>query len=196
MKEAGWGLVVLGLCALFGAFLFVDVTRDIGYIPYASDYLPRMPQSVANVHAMHIQSLVFHAGLFSFLAGVILIATATIDEAIRRRDPRPENVVPSAEPASYTAEPAGTSTEATDLDSQPEAPAGGWVVVALAAVAVSALIAVVAVNNAGTDASFDRAPATANISNATEAAIRDLENAAAEVNATANLLDEAAGAAR
>jgi hypothetical protein len=82
MRENGWALIGLGLCAMVGAFLFVTVGRDIGYMP-GSEYLPAMPRQVANVHAMHIQALVFHGGLISFLSGVVCAVGAEIVDSIK-----------------------------------------------------------------------------------------------------------------
>lgn len=133
MREAGLGLIGLGLIAILGAFLFVDVSREIGYLPYASEYLPRMPREVANVHAMHIQSLVFHGGLISFLAGVVSIAAATIDEAIRRHDPKDESattVQPTATTAEIAAAAAYRESAQTELDEAQRDPIWPMLVVA------------------------------------------------------------------
>jgi hypothetical protein len=155
MREAGWGLICLGLLALVGAFLFVDVSREIGTLPYASEYLPGMPRSVANVHAMHIQSLVFHTGLASFLAGVICIGAATIDEAIRRNDPKPDATTPvTPQTTSATSEEiAAAAAYMESAESEPEVPTGGWLGVAVATVIIIGLIVVFAVSSGGSPTS-------------------------------------------
>lgn len=70
MKEAGVGLMGLSLMMIVVGFL-VSVSRSTGY------------GEVANLHAMHVQGLVFQGGFFAFLAGAILYAGGAINESIR-----------------------------------------------------------------------------------------------------------------
>lgn len=80
MKEGGWGLVGLGTVLLGIAIFAVDVSIDIGYVPSANPYIPSMPREVANLHAMHIQSLLVHAGIGSIICGTIAIGFGTIED--------------------------------------------------------------------------------------------------------------------
>ena len=82
MKDAGIGLIGIAFLAIIGAF-FVKVGRSVGY-PVGE---------VANLHAMHVQALVFQAGFVAFLAGVVLYAGGSINESIRDNG-RSEEVVP------------------------------------------------------------------------------------------------------
>jgi hypothetical protein len=72
MKDAGLGLIIVGLLAIVGGF-FITVSRSIGY-PVGE---------VANLHAMHVQSLVFHGGFFAFLSGAVLFAGGSIVNALQ-----------------------------------------------------------------------------------------------------------------
>lgn len=72
MKEAGSGLMILGGLAILGGF-FVNVSRSVGY-PVGE---------IANLHAMHVQALIFQGGFFAFLSGVVLYAGGAINESIQ-----------------------------------------------------------------------------------------------------------------
>ena len=90
MKDAGIGLMALGILAIVGS-LFVEVGRSVGY-PVGE---------VANLHAMHIQSLIFHGGCFAFLAGAVFYAGGVINQSVRagsdRGDARASVVAEEAE---------------------------------------------------------------------------------------------------
>jgi hypothetical protein len=83
MKESGWALVGLGVLLLIGS-LFVDVSRSVGYVPSGLGY--GFPREVANIHAMHIQSLIFHGGLAAILAGTITIGFGEVVEILGTTD--------------------------------------------------------------------------------------------------------------
>ncbi|HEX9931391.1 MAG TPA: hypothetical protein VGB08_00950 [Allosphingosinicella sp.] len=81
MKEWGAGLVAVGIViVVFGALIDISVTA-----PYVSGggYMPSIPShTVANVHKMHVQSLVVHGGYFTAMAGVILVACGAIADRL------------------------------------------------------------------------------------------------------------------
>jgi len=143
MREIGWLLISVGLLAVVGAFLFVDVSREVGYVPYASDYLPRVPREVANVHAMHIQSLIFHGGLASTLGGIICLVGAAIEDAIRRNDPKPEPTAIGDHVVGVgaTREEIAAAAAYVEPDApEPQAPTGGLVAVLLIGLVLVILI--------------------------------------------------------
>jgi hypothetical protein len=88
MKQAGFFLVGVGILLLIGAF-FVDVSRQIDYMPSLGPYTSSFPREVANVHAMHIQALVVHGGLAAIIAGIIAIGFGTLDERLANRSQGP-----------------------------------------------------------------------------------------------------------
>ena len=89
MKDAGLGLMSVGLLAIVGGF-FIHVGRSVGY-PVGE---------VANLHAMHVQLLVFHGGFFAFLSGAVLFAGGSIVGALQE-----VSVTQLNQPARRTAKP-------------------------------------------------------------------------------------------
>lgn len=176
MRETGWLLIATGLLAVIGAFVFVTVGVDVGYMP-GSEYLPAMPHRVANVHAMHIQALVFHGGLIAFLAGVICTVGAEIKDAIARSGGA---ISPVAAAGPVADEPA----EAEKL--------GNGVAIALAfgivAVLVIGIIATSSKSGAGSysypsnNAAADTAAAMQNAEDAMNAANAEIQNTADQVS--------------
>lgn len=73
MKDTGIGVIATGvIAALIG--IFMNVGRSAGY----------GIGEVANLHAMHIQSLAVIGGLIFILTGAVLYAAGTINETIQR----------------------------------------------------------------------------------------------------------------
>lgn len=81
MKEAGWALVAVAAMALMGGMM-IDVSVTTPYIPGGA-YTPSVaPQSVANIHKMHVQSLVIQGSFVAFLAGIVLVGCGTIADRL------------------------------------------------------------------------------------------------------------------
>jgi hypothetical protein len=167
---------------MVGAFLFVTVGRDVGYLP-GSEYLPAMPRQVANVHAMHIQALVFHGGLIAFLSGVICAVGAEIKDAVDRTAIAPE--------------PASTQSAASSTDKPAEPEKTGYgVALALLFGMLAVLVIGIALSSSNTNRAGD-SDASANAANAMNAATDAMNQAASDAqNAAEQVTREVEEAAR
>ncbi|HEY0011541.1 MAG TPA: hypothetical protein VGB79_01665 [Allosphingosinicella sp.] len=113
MKEAGWALVAIAALALMGG-LMIDVSVTTAYVP-GTAYTPSIPsQEIANIHKLHIQSLVVHGSFFAFLAGIVLVGCGTIAE--RLGEPH------AAEAGAATGVGGGGVTEPRSSPTEPETP--------------------------------------------------------------------------
>jgi hypothetical protein len=175
MKESGWALVSLGVLLLLGALL-VDVSVDVGYIP-PNPYLPSAPREVANLHAMHVQSLIVQGGLASIICGVITIGFGSVVEAIREGR--------QADSAASAVPPADESAEmpASDQPELAEAPPdnGDKVVIGVVVSAVLLITFLWLIAGIKSDNGNVSNEAVQNAMDAANAAAEDLQNAAAEL---------------
>jgi hypothetical protein len=82
MKVAGWCVAALGVAiALASLAIETSVTVDTPQVSlYGSSYSTK--QSVINIGLLQQQMMVFFAGAFAFLAGVILAGVGTIVEIL------------------------------------------------------------------------------------------------------------------
>ena len=130
MKDAGVGLIGLGLLAIVIGF-FVKVGRSIGY-PVGE---------VANLHAMHVQALVFQAGFVAFLSGVVLYVGGSINESIRAKGSDQE-VVPVAVEA------------VPPVESAPVEPVSNWVyAVVIGGLILMVVLGIIAATKSGSPGS-------------------------------------------
>jgi hypothetical protein len=173
-------LVALGILLLIGAF-FVDVSRQVEYMPSVSLYAPSLPREVANVHAMHIQALIVHGGLAAVIAGIIAIGFGTLDERLAAGAQRPP--APEHRPASQADDtPAdGREAEVPTEESEGVAALIGFVF----AVAIIILVILAFVQSADTRPGYGANETVIDEANEANAAARDLENAANAVEAAA-----------
>lgn len=126
MKALGNLLMAVGVVAILVGIFLIDVTVDVSR--FSSDLIT-VPTNVANLHAMHIQSLVIHGGFASFIAGVIALGFGTIEELVKGTGSR---------------EPSGTEASRrlrTDQDSLPASEEGGtqWGVIGVVAAIILVL---------------------------------------------------------
>jgi hypothetical protein len=183
MRDTGWALVALGVCLLLGAF-FVTTTTHVGYMP-SSIYAPTLPSDVSNLFGMHIQMALVVAGVGSILTGTITIVGDAIVAAIDRIKGASSQAVAAA------TVPVGAST--TELAEQPDSPEtdsadneispSAWAAMAILVVVIAAVLIW-----GGTDGpGVARSPSSEqNAMDAANAAVEDLQNATAEIEAASS----------
>ena len=165
MKDAGSGLMALGGLAILAGFL-ISVGRTTGY------------GEVANLHAMHIQALVFHGGFFAFLSGAVLFAGGTINDSLRARSGTP------AEPALETAAP-DDSSEPLEPPSEPkEWWQSDFAVGLMVLIGMLAVVAVIAFSTSSRSPSYSPEPYISNDANMPAMDVLDNSPLPADLNAT------------
>jgi hypothetical protein len=179
MKEGGILFFLLGGIALIVGFM-IDVTAATEYVPGA--YSIAMPSRVANLHAMHIQGLVFQGAFAALILGGILYGFGAVAERLdagRRADRELGGEAGQAAAAASPASPVAAPVEPSD-----------WVGLALIIGAVLAVFLALAVwtssgRGGGSSASNPSSDAgsgsdvTSDAENAINQANSDLENAQA-----------------
>jgi hypothetical protein len=179
MRDIGWLLVALGVCVLVGSF-FVTTSTHVGYLPYSA-YAPAVPADVSNLYGMHVQMALVVVGVGSILTGTIAIAADAIVVAIHQLKataPESEAAAPAyVEPAARAE---SGSSEATTNNA--ETGTGVWLVVTIVVLIIAAVLAW-SVRPGDSDVAN---AASANAMDAANAAVADLQNATAEMQAAAD----------
>ncbi len=177
MRIAGVWLIGLGLLALIAAFILPTSVNTPG-----SSYLEAIGQSgsVINIGLLQRQALVFHAGLTSILAGVVLIAAGGIIDAGARFRPQESTAPPEVLP-SHAAVESGPPTPIVPAD------ADRAVAYVLGIIAAIMLVALIFVVSGGGNAV--RSPEAVAITNNAEALADQMEAEADNLEAMADRME-------